>query len=67
MGYIYYLGKGNEKREQNQSDLMDELAEIAGRRIKLTFREKNAQVGATYSQEEAFLNRIDFEDTVIKQ
>jgi len=31
------------------------------------FREKNASVGAAYSTEEAFLNRIDFEDTVIKQ
>lgn len=67
MGYIYYLGKDNAKREQNQLDLMDELASIAGRRIKLNFREKNASVGAAYSSEEAFLNRIDFEDTVIKQ
>ena len=67
MGYIYYLGKDNAKREQNQLDLMDELASIAGRRIKLNFREKNASVGAAYSTEEAFLNRIDFEDTVIKQ
>ena len=66
MAHLYYMEKSNEKSEQNRSDLMDEISQIVGRNITIRFLEKKGQGTENYQEGMAFLNRILFDDKVVK-